>query len=181
MSSQVASVAELLQALDRFDGCAPLGSILELLQHSTICLEDVREYARFGEQRYRRNLLRASDFYHALVICWKSGQRSPIHDHRGSACGVRVLEGTALETVFARAESGLVYASHSRTLRQGQVCGSHDADIHQISNLQPVGQNLVTLHVYSPPLLVMGSYSLTDPFVPDFLDPISEYTLGDGI
>jgi hypothetical protein len=31
-----------------------------------------------------------------------------------------------------------------------------------VSNLQPGDADLVTLHVYSPPLRRMGTYSLTD-------------------
>ena len=41
--------------------------------------------------------------------------------------------------------------------------------------------DLVTLHVYSPPLLVMGQYSLTDPMVGEFADPIFDFALGGGI
>ena len=44
----------------------------------------------------------------------------------------------------------------------GAVIGSQDSDLHQVSNLQPAGADLVTLHIYSPPLLWMGTYSLTD-------------------
>jgi cysteine dioxygenase len=41
------------------------------------------------------------------------------------------------------------------------VLVSLDADMHQVSNLQPGDADLVTLHVYSPPLRQMGTYSLT--------------------
>ena len=41
-------------------------------------------------------------------------------------------------------------------------CGSQDSDLHQVSNLQDGDADLVTLHVYSPPLRWMGTYSLTD-------------------
>ena len=51
-------------------------------------------------------------------------------------------------------------------------------DIHQISNLQPGNADLVTLHLYSPPLLVMGQYSLTDPAVREFKDEV--YTIIEG-
>jgi hypothetical protein len=34
--------------------------------------------------------------------------------------------------------------------------------LHQVSNLQPGPADLVTLHVYSPPLFRMGTYSITD-------------------
>ncbi|MBK8271190.1 MAG: hypothetical protein IPK83_23895 [Planctomycetes bacterium] len=68
-----------------------------------------------------------------------------------------------------------------RELREGQVCGSQDADIHQISNLQPGSADLVTLHVYSPPLMVMGTYSLLDQSVGEFADPVFEFCHGAGI
>ena len=54
----------------------------------------------------------------------------------------------------------------------GAVCGSEDADIHQISNLQPDGQELITLHVYTPPLGRVGNYSLTDNTVTQVLSKI---------
>ena len=53
------------------------------------------------------------------------------------------------------------------------MVGSEDEDLHQISNLQADAAELVTLHVYSPPLIMMGTYSLTDHLrgeEPMFLD-----------
>ena len=66
------------------------------------------------------------------------------------------------ETLFELTANGHVKATFSRELMPGGVIGSEDADIHQISNLQLGDADLVTLHVYSPPLLWMGTYSLTD-------------------
>jgi hypothetical protein len=37
------------------------------------------------------------------------------------------------------------------------------------------------LHIYSPPLLVMGQYSLTEPLVREFRDEVHAYTEGAGI
>ncbi len=34
--------------------------------------------------------------------------------------------------------------------------------MHQVSNLQDGDADLVTLHIYSPPLRLMGTYSLFD-------------------
>ena len=57
-----------------------------------------------------------------------------------------------------------------------------DADVHQISNLQPEGTDLVTLHIYSPPLFRMNMYSLVDAKVVQFFDPVNEEFLsGAGI
>jgi cysteine dioxygenase len=117
---------------------------------------------RFSDRHYTRNLVRGSPHYHLLVLCWKNGQRSPIHDHAQSSCAVRVLRGTATETLFEMAPNAHVKATFSRDLLPGSVTGSEDADMHQISNLQAGDTALVTLHVYTPPLLHMGTYSLTD-------------------
>jgi cysteine dioxygenase len=112
--------------------------------------------------------------YQALVLCWRNGQRSPIHDHQGSSCAVKVLRGLALETIFQRAANGMIYADYSRELGEGSITASQDADIHQISNLQPDSHDLVTLHIYSPPLLCMNTYSLLDATVAQFYDPIND-------
>jgi cysteine dioxygenase len=95
-------------------------------------------------------------------MCWKAGQRSPIHDHAGSVCAVRVLRGTATVTHFAWAASGDIKATSSEDMPVGSVTGSQDGDLHQVSNLQGGGCELVTLHVYTPPLLRMGTYSILD-------------------
>jgi cysteine dioxygenase len=115
------------------------------------------------------------------VLCWRAGQRSPIHDHRGSSCGVKVIKGVATETFFDRTPHGHVYATGSRALNQGAVCGSQDDDLHQMSNLQAPGQDLITLHIYSPPLIVMGLYSLTETRVREFNDPVATLCDGAGI
>jgi cysteine dioxygenase len=124
--------------------------------------DELASYIRFSDRHYTRNLVRAGEWYHLLVLCWKNGQRSPIHDHGQSSCGVRVLRGTATETLFEFTPHQHVKATFSRDLLPGSVCGSEDDDLHQVSNLQDGDADLVTLHVYTPPLLHMGTYSLTD-------------------
>ena len=175
------SMAELLQALDAYGSRIPLDRLAAHLEATSLCFEDVKAQAVFGERTYRRNLLHTGPAYQALILCWKNGQRSPIHDHRGSSCGVRVLRGVATETRFRLSPNGMILATESRELAEGSVCASQDADIHQMSNLQAGVADLVTLHVYSPPLLRMGTYSLTDRSVGEFIDPIFEICHGAGI
>ena len=133
-------------------------------------------------ERYLRNLIYAGPAYQALVLCWRSGQRSPIHDHTGSSCGVKVISGVATETTFAVAPNDMVYALSSRHLPAGSTCASQDADVHQMSNLQPAGADLITLHIYSPALVYMNMYSIVAASVERFFDPINnEFVSGAGI
>jgi cysteine dioxygenase len=66
-------------------------------------------------------------------------------------------------------------------LTEGFICATEDLDIHQISNDQPEGSDLITLHIYSPPLLVMGQYSLDESFHREFNDEVHVLTEGAGI
>ncbi len=174
------TLAEFLASLDFYSDRVPLDELTRRLESLAMDVDDVRDVLVFGRESYRRNLIHAGAAYHALVLCWRAGQRSPIHDHRGSSCAVRILKGVATETQFEKTKDGHVFATFSRKLAAGSVCASQDDDIHQMSNLQS-GIDLVTLHIYSPPLLVMGQYSLTVPTVAEFADPIFEFALGGGI
>jgi len=174
------TLAELLRRLDAFSDRIPVGELEAALADVSMSLDDVRPWLIFGADTYRRNLVHAGPAYQALVLCWRNGQRSPIHDHSGSSCGVRVLSGEALETVFERTRAGMVFAVRSLAHAPGSVCATQDADIHQVSNVADDGGDLVTLHVYSPPLLNMGTYTLFDADVRAFHEPVHEDALVDG-
>ena len=173
-----ATLPELLKTLDFYSDRIPLVELTRRLEGLVLDLDEVRDYLVFGPDHYRRNLMHTGPAYHALILCWRAGQRSPIHDHRGSRCAVRVLKGVATESQFVRTQDGLIYPTFSRQIPAGSVCASQDEDIHQMSNLQS-GLDLVTLHMYSPPLLVVGTYSLTESVVDEFYDPI--FAWGGGI
>jgi cysteine dioxygenase len=156
------TLQDLFDYLDSLEERAPLAQLKQEIGELEIDCSSVRDYIVFSDKAYARNPVRKGPWYHLLVLCWKNGQRSPIHDHAGSSCGVRVLRGVMTETTFGFAPNGHIKALCSRDLPAGGVCGSQDADMHQVSNLQAGEADLVTLHVYSPPLLWMGTYSILD-------------------
>jgi len=167
------TIRQLVDYLERLQGRAPLPELMDELTSLARATDEVAPFILFSPKTYRRNLVRAGTWYNLWVLCWRNGQRSPIHDHRGSSCAVRVLQGTLTETLFEFAANGHVKATLSRDILPGQVVGGEDSDMHQVSNLQAGSADLVTLHVYSPPLIVMGTYSLQDTLrgeEPMFLD-----------
>ena len=157
------SLQPLIDYLQELTAPASLPELTSRLRQLNVEWADIADYARFSERGYTRNLVCGGEWFHLLVLCWRNGQRSPIHDHKGSNCGVRVLRGVMTETLFDFAPNGLVRAVSSKDYATGGVIGSRDSDMHQVSNLQPGNADLVTLHVYSPPLMFMGTYSLTSP------------------
>lgn len=149
---------------------APIDRLREVLTESGLTLDAVREHVRFEDDCYQRNLVCEGAWHELLVICWRSGQRSPIHNHAGSTCGLVVLQGVCSETVYDFAPCGGVVPLYTRDCGAGHVCATQDGDTHQISNLQKKGADLVTVHIYSPPLRGMQQFSIMGDGVARF-DP----------
>lgn len=178
--TSVSKLARLVEYLDSLRARATVEDLRRRMENLDIALEDVRDYVRFGEVNYLRNLVCDGPWYHMLVICWRSGQRSPIHNHAQSTCGLKVLAGVATETKFEVSPCGLVKAVASNDMHTNELVVSKDADIHQVSNLQGEGEDLVTLHIYSPPLLRMDTFSLTEKTIGEYR-PMVLQDCGSGI
>ena len=171
----------LVNYLDTLQQRAPIDKLKELLAASNATLADVRDFVRFEPTTYQRNLVALGPWYEVLVICWRSGQRSPIHNHAQSTCGLKVLQGVCTETYFAHSPCGQVVALSSHECEAGHVCASEDDDTHQVSNLQAPGNDLVTIHIYSPPLRSMKKFSITSATSEEWRPPVFEFAHGAGI
>ncbi len=167
------ALGRLFAQLDCWSRPIPPTTLRRCLQRLRAPRGDYTQHAAFDPACYRRNRLHVGPHYEALILCWRSGQRSPIHNHAGSACGVRVLQGVASETIFETSLCGLVYPVRTRHLPTGSVTASFDADIHQMGNLQPGGVDLITLHIYSPPLRFMHLYFLGDAVIGEAGDALA--------
>jgi DMSO/TMAO reductase YedYZ molybdopterin-dependent catalytic subunit len=152
----------LFRYLDGLKARPQLAELRDRLARLPVSPADVADHIRFSDRSYQRNLVRAGEWYNVWVMCWKNGQRSPVHDHAASACALRVLRGTLTETRYALAPNGAVKAISSRDVEAGGICAAQDADLHQIANFQAGNADLVTLHIYTPPLVRMSTFSLTD-------------------
>jgi cysteine dioxygenase len=133
----------------------------ELFGSLSLSRPDVESIAAFSDRSYRRIPIARFDHAELLLMCWKAGQFSPIHDHAGSRCGVFVVEGEVSELRFSKTPFGALVPSHFSVYRQGHSCVSFDKDIHMLCNLQKAPADLITLHCYSPPL-AMTLFSLSD-------------------
>lgn len=156
-------LGKLLAYLDSLQDRADLTILSRLLRELDITRQDIEAACHFCDSGYQRNIIKESPWYELVAICWKSGQRSPIHDHQGSSCAFRVVQGTVTELQFDHTPSGLLTCSAVNQAGEGYICASHDADIHQVLNALPAGQDVVTLHIYSPPLKNYRKYTLDTP------------------
>jgi cysteine dioxygenase len=171
----------LIDAFRRFRERIPQEDLVRLVSAVNITIDSVVDFCHFHDHHYVRNLIHRQPHVEVLCMCWLSGQRSPIHDHNQSNCLVRVLEGVMTNTDFKLLPSGYVCPVVSHEYGAGAIEARSEADIHQVANLQPAGCNLVTLHVYSPPLQRMNVFSADRPNAPRHFYPMEHTFQGDGI
>lgn len=152
------SLGALTETLSALREPPPLGELNAWLKKVEVDAAELLPHVGFKAGTYARHLVFRSEFIEMLVLCWRPGQRTPIHDHNGSYGAVRVLEGVIWETMFTLSEtSGLAYHS-SREWTRGDVTGADVPDIHQLGNPEVSGQDLITLHLYAPPLRTINTY-----------------------
>ncbi len=163
-------LAPILDYLNSLTSRSSLTHLHRMLMESDVTPHDLAAACKFDQLHYSRNKMACSDWYDCYLMCWRPGQTTAIHDHAGSSCAFKILEGTATETacLLTDSEKRLVRECKQTQLGVGQVCVAQDLEIHKISNASE-SANLITLHIYSPPLK-MGVYEV-DPSEPASAHP----------
>jgi cysteine dioxygenase len=154
------SFRALLGKLEALREVPSLEEINSWLGELSVEREDLRPYMGFKAGTYARHRVCRNDYAELLVLCWRPGQRTPIHDHNGSHGAVRVCEGVMWETIFALNDARELYYKSGREWNVGEETTADIPDIHQIGNPEVSGQDLVTLHLYAPPLGVLNTYKV---------------------
>jgi len=117
---------------------------------------DWEQYTFFAEQRYARNLIELNESFELMVICWKPGQVSPVHNHAGSSCWMGVGCGELMEEYFhpVPREDGAtceLKKGESHVMTRGQV--GYISDEIAIHRIRPNSDSpLVSIHLYAPPI-----------------------------
>jgi cysteine dioxygenase len=141
-----------LNVWDRYSGPISADAIRDGLGGLRVSRDALWNCVHFDERSYQRTRLHVRDHYEVLVLCWRSGQGGPIHDHGGSTGGLLVIEGVATEISFMSTACGRLAPSRSQRVHAGAVVVSRSREVHQIANLEGPGADLISLHVNSPPL-----------------------------
>lgn len=159
---QLASLEDLIAFIDsELRGFMGLREIENLLSQFAVQPDDFARYVVPDATHYHRERLIQTAFASLYILTWLPGQESPIHDHRASGCGVRVLTGEMFEA-FYRLIPGTedrVRRTSVNRWRPGVVTSAEQGiGIHKVAN-RSRDTTLVTLHLYSPPLVGMNVYT----------------------
>jgi cysteine dioxygenase len=123
---------------------------------------ELEPYIHFTDERYARNLVYKCEDFECLVLCWRPGQRSPIHDHANSICTVYAAKGVLSADNYRKLSNGHIRADYSEDFKPGSVLSIQTTEIHQVSNLQD-SADLISVHFYLGPLENSFLYSVQQP------------------
>ena len=152
--SGLTGLVDWLDSIDRRPGLKELDNHLSNLEVNLAALKGCIGYADDG---YQRNVIKKSEHYELVAICWTPGQDTPIHDHVGSDCAFLIVDGVSTETIYETDDQGLARPINTRHYQPGEVCAAEEPDIHRVSN--DTDSELVNLHVYTPPLHAYKIYA----------------------
>ena len=158
-----------------FDDDEIAAELTELINSYELKPEDWESFVHFDKNKYTRNLigLGRDDRFGLMILAWGPGQKSPIHDHDGSHCIMRVLKGTLIETLYKRCGSDEIDSDSSWSavekpdhyektretiLETDETAYIHDKiGWHRVSNAS-AHEPAISLHLYAPPIEKCKTY-----------------------
>ncbi|PAV60014.1 hypothetical protein WR25_18059 [Diploscapter pachys] len=146
-----------------------IGQLREIFEDDSVNIEQMEKilleyksdqsewgrFAHFDERNYTRNLVDTGNGkYNMMLLCWGPGMCTNIHDHAGSHCFVKMLQGELLETRFAFPENDdqiepLKMIEESRFGINEVSYMSDKLGLHRMENPSH-SESAVSLHVYCP-------------------------------
>jgi len=142
-------------------------AVLEFLRSNRVDVATLEPYLYFSLEHYTRNLIHRTPLFELIAICWESGQKSAIHNHRDQRCWMAVAFGKVMvhnfklvrkdaATGFCELESSTQFLIEPDSPQEVDP----EEPIHQVLNLPSFASRAVTLHVYSRPFETCEVYDL---------------------
>jgi hypothetical protein len=136
----IESIKDLTEALERkYDG-GPIDSFMNIL--NLYIGTDWNDYIQETGSDFYKVKIYLSKNFEIILIIWKEGYSTPLHNHPENGCIIKVLEGNLIEEIINNKQKQI------NNFILGNVSYMHDnKGFHKISSIK----NSYSLHIYSPP------------------------------
>ncbi|MFT5723424.1 MAG: cysteine dioxygenase [Bacteroidia bacterium] len=129
----------------------------KIIHSANMPISDFDTMCSWSEDTYTRNCIACSDQFELILLCWDKGQMTPIHDHGGEECWVRIIDGKFKETIYQETDSGDPELERSILTETGDVTYMIDfMGCHRIENVS--GRRGMSLHLYAKPIATCNIY-----------------------
>ncbi|MCS5659559.1 MAG: cysteine dioxygenase family protein [Dehalococcoidia bacterium] len=138
---------KLIESLEGLSEFTP-GSVHEVVSECDIGFEDLKEWIDYHypvSDSYGRKMVHDGGFFEVMVMCWRPGDYSAIHDHGKAEFGAVKIFGDAEHATFELNRQKLTTISREM-VEAGTTLKVTPSLIHQMGN--PGESNFFSLHVY---------------------------------
>ena len=141
------SVENLVKALESLERFTP-ENVHEVVSECDIGVEDLEDWINYDypvSDSYGRKMVHDGGFFEVMVMCWRPGDYSAIHDHGKAEFGAVKIFGDVEHAIFKLEDQKFTTISRER-IKSGTTLKVTPSLIHQMGN--PGENNFFTLHVY---------------------------------
>ncbi|MEJ6588589.1 MAG: cysteine dioxygenase family protein [Crocinitomicaceae bacterium] len=141
------SLDELVTALTEAER-TKYGDIIGSLKLKKSALED---FCSWSSESYTRNCITENDKFELILLCWEKGQITPIHDHGGEECWVKVIQGEFREVISKMDKGGELNVVKSTISKSDDISYMIDfMGFHSLENMS--NKRSMSLHLYAKPI-----------------------------
>lgn len=143
----IQSINELVTALSEGER-SDFNNIIRSIDISTSAFENC---CSWSTDCYTRNCVYENEQFELILLCWEKGQVTPIHDHGGEECWVKIVKGEFKETIYKVCDEGNLQTIKSTVAKTGDVTYMIDfMGCHRLENLS--NKRSMSLHIYAKPI-----------------------------
>lgn len=143
----IQSPEELVAALSEGER-TDFANIIQSINLSSTVFE---RYMSWCTKCYTRNCIAENEEFELILLCWEKGQKTPIHDHGGEECWVKVIQGGFKETIYRVNKDGELKSVNSIISKTGDTSYMIDfMGCHRLENIND--GRTISLHLYAKPI-----------------------------
>jgi cysteine dioxygenase len=132
------TIDALHSVLARIERPPTVHELPELASRLQLLASQWREYLTFDPHQFSYRTIYDSPQFEINIIGWRRGQFSSIHDHRGIACCVLVLDGVLTNIDYQLDAANELIETLRFDLRPGEMLFRNDWEIHRCDNEPPI-------------------------------------------
>ncbi len=141
------SVNELVTALCEEERM----TFTEIIQSINLPSSAFEHFSSWSSECYTRNCIVENEKFELILLCWQKGQLTPIHDHGGKECWVKIIQGEFRETLYKLDKAGELNAVKSSISKPGDISYMIDfMGFHRLENIH--NERSMSLHLYAKPI-----------------------------
>ncbi len=146
-ATEIHSIDTFITALSEED-CA---NYMQLVRTCNLPKAAFEPFCSWSEDTYTRNCIVENEKFELILLCWEKGQVTPIHDHGGEECWVKIIEGEFRETIYKMSENKDFRAVTTRESEVGAISYMVDfMGFHRLENI--ANKRSISLHLYAKPI-----------------------------